>query len=388
MFESGDAEAARKLIGRHQAMVEGATPDCVISLYAIAIELAAEAGEADRAVETAHRLEELGRLRAEEGIQRAALGYRALLHANRGEADAAEVALDELAALEVMATDPLRSPVDALVRDVFRIRARLALGQAAEQLPEIEHLLVEDGRALNPRRRLRLTVLKALALQQLGRSAEALRTMTDALEEGLGGGSVQAFLGLGAHGSSLVRAARKAQPVGALGDPALVSDLRELVEAVERSSKPVIVAIHGMALGGGLELALAGHYRLAQPNTRFGFPEVSLGLLPGADGTQRLPRLIGASAALGLMLSGSPISAEKAASIGLVDELVAEGLIAAAIGLAERGVPVRRTGGLPIPSDLAEAVASAREKLAPVGAGQAQASIIACVAALDVDLGV
>ncbi|WP_284279080.1 enoyl-CoA hydratase/isomerase family protein, partial [Sphingobium jiangsuense] len=76
------------------------------------------------------------------------------------------------------------------------------------------------------------------------------------------------------------------------GDPRALEALRNLLLAVEDASKPVIMAIHGVALGGGLELTLAGHYRVAQAGARLGVPEVTLGLLPGAGGTQRLPRLI------------------------------------------------------------------------------------------------
>lgn len=124
-----------------------------------------------------------------------------------------------------------------------------------------------------------------------------------------------------------------------------VGELRELIEAVDATAKPVIMAIHGIALGGGLELALAGHYRVAAPGTKFGFPEVTLGILPGAGGTQRLPRVAGIAAALDLALSGRSIGAEEALRIGLIDEL-SEGdpldrALAAARRLAGDGV-VRR----------------------------------------------
>lgn len=100
--------------------------------------------------------------------------------------------------------------------------------------------------------------------------------------------------------------------------------LTELCNRIERCSKPVLAAIHGVALGGGLEVALAAHYRLALPDARLGLPEVQLGLLPGAGGTQRTPRLIGAAAALEMMLSGRQLGADEALRLGLIDTLAAD----------------------------------------------------------------
>jgi 3-hydroxyacyl-CoA dehydrogenase / enoyl-CoA hydratase / 3-hydroxybutyryl-CoA epimerase len=124
---------------------------------------------------------------------------------------------------------------------------------------------------------------------------------------------------------------------------------QEMVNRVETSSKPVVAAIHGACLGGGLELALACHYRLAtdHPKTQLGLPEVQLGLIPGAGGCQRLPRLIGARAALDLILTGKSERGAKALRLGLVDELVPPSILrATAVTAAERlvrdGLP-RRT---------------------------------------------
>ncbi len=117
---------------------------------------------------------------------------------------------------------------------------------------------------------------------------------------------------------------------------------------IENCSKPVIAAIHGAALGGGLEIALSAHYRLAVPSAKLGLPEVTLGLLPGAGGTQRTPRLIGVKAAIDLMLSGRHVGAKDALSLGLADKLgtgadaLAEG-IAYAEELVAAKAPVRRT---------------------------------------------
>lgn len=100
--------------------------------------------------------------------------------------------------------------------------------------------------------------------------------------------------------------------------PPLLPDVQKVIEA---SSKPVIAALHGAALGGGLETAMSCHYRIALPSVSLGLPEVTLGLLPGGGGTQRLPRLVGAEKALDMMLFGKPISGEQGAQLGLVDAL-------------------------------------------------------------------
>ncbi len=102
-------------------------------------------------------------------------------------------------------------------------------------------------------------------------------------------------------------------------------NLHELQDLIENSTKPVIAAIHGAALGGGLEVALVCHYRIAVPSAAVGLPEVHLGLLPGAGGTQRLPRIVGVEAALDIIAKGMPIKAEDALELGLIDELAGEG---------------------------------------------------------------
>jgi 3-hydroxyacyl-CoA dehydrogenase len=108
----------------------------------------------------------------------------------------------------------------------------------------------------------------------------------------------------------------------------------EVCNRIEAATKPVVAALHGTALGGGFEVALAAHWRVAQPGARVGFPEVTLGLLPGAGGTQRAPRLAGAKVALDLMLSGRPISAGQALAVGLIDEVADDDLIDAALARA------------------------------------------------------
>lgn len=98
--------------------------------------------------------------------------------------------------------------------------------------------------------------------------------------------------------------------------------LQDAQNAIENAPKPVIAAIHGTALGGGLEVALTCHYRVAVPSAKCGLPEVNLGLLPGAGGTQRLPRIVGPEKALEMMTAGSHVPAKECLAMGLVDELV------------------------------------------------------------------
>ncbi|HEU5076282.1 MAG TPA: enoyl-CoA hydratase-related protein [Polyangiaceae bacterium] len=126
------------------------------------------------------------------------------------------------------------------------------------------------------------------------------------------------------------------------GKVPLAPDVPEVVEFIDTAKKPVIAALHGTALGGGLELALACHYRVALASTRLGLPEVTLGLLPGAGGTQRLPRLIGVGAALEMIVGGGLITAPKAHTLGLVDAIVAEPLRENAQAFAERVLLERR----------------------------------------------
>ena len=114
--------------------------------------------------------------------------------------------------------------------------------------------------------------------------------------------------------------------------------LATVIEAIEASPKPVVAAISGLALGGGLELAMGCHFRVATPTALLGLPEVKLGLLPGAGGTQRLPRLIGLEAALNMIVSGEPVAAAKFEGTGLVDAIAPGDVVDAAVAFAERVV--------------------------------------------------
>ena len=134
------------------------------------------------------------------------------------------------------------------------------------------------------------------------------------------------------------------------GKPPLAPSLPDVLDALEALPKPVIVAIHGTALGGGLETAMAGHYRIADVRAKLGLPEVKLGLLPGAGGTRRAPRLMGIKAALDLMTDGAPISASAAISSGLVDRIAEGELLSAALAYAREllaaGAPPRPTSAI------------------------------------------
>ena len=125
------------------------------------------------------------------------------------------------------------------------------------------------------------------------------------------------------------------------GKPPIMPWLPQVVDRIEECTKPVVAAIHGTALGGGLEVALGCHYRVALPSAKLGTPEVKLGLLPGAGGTQRLPRVAGVRKALEMCAGGNPISAKDAFDCGLVDRLIEDDLIIHAVAYAEEVRDVR-----------------------------------------------
>jgi len=144
------------------------------------------------------------------------------------------------------------------------------------------------------------------------------------------------------------------------GKPPADPSLHTVLDLIERSSKPVVAAIHGTALGGGLEVTLACHYRVGAKGARFGLPEVKLGLLPGAGGTQRLPRVVGAQKALSMIVSGDPIGAPDALKFGLIDEMTDGDHTAAAVAFAEKVVAEKRP--LKKIRDLTDKIADAKGK--------------------------
>jgi len=167
------------------------------------------------------------------------------------------------------------------------------------------------------------------------------------------------------------------------GKPMVEPYLPTLVDMIEASDKPVVAAIHGTALGGGCEVALACHYRVAVPSAKLGTPEVKLGLLPGAGGTQRLPRVAGVRLALEMTAKGDPIAAQKAADAGLVDRIVGEGSLEAdAIAFARevKGArPIPRASEREVQPDPEAVAAFAKENGRRFRGFDAPAANIACV---------
>jgi 3-hydroxyacyl-CoA dehydrogenase len=153
------------------------------------------------------------------------------------------------------------------------------------------------------------------------------------------------------------------------GKPPREPLLGAVIDAIEASRKPVIAAMHGTPLGGGLELALGCHFRIAAPDTRLGLPEVKLGIIPGAGGTQRLPRLVGVDKAMTMILSGDSIPANEALEAGLIDEIVTGDLTSAALAFARRAVAEKRE--LALARDREDRLASARGDLANFDAAAA-----------------
>ncbi|MBL9069646.1 MAG: enoyl-CoA hydratase/isomerase family protein [Sphingopyxis sp.] len=148
--------------------------------------------------------------------------------------------------------------------------------------------------------------------------------LKDNFEAALADGGVKAIV-LRCDGATFIAGA----DISEFGKPPRGPDFNAVLNMIEASSKPVVAAIHGTALGGGLETALVCHYRVAVPSAKLGVPEVKLGLLPGAGGTQRLPRVVGVEAAATMTSLGDPLPAAKAKDLGLVDELAGEDSLAA-----------------------------------------------------------
>jgi len=173
------------------------------------------------------------------------------------------------------------------------------------------------------------------------------------------------------------------------GKPPLDPWLPEVLTAIENSKKPVIAAIHGTALGGGFEVALACHYRCAVASAMVGLPEVKLGLLPGAGGTQRVPRVAGVKAALDMITSGNPVPAVRAKDMGLIDEIItgddlAAGAVSYARDLLASGAPLKRIRDITINKETIEPgfFDNARKQLAKRARGQiAQDRIVSCIEA-------
>jgi 3-hydroxyacyl-CoA dehydrogenase len=153
--------------------------------------------------------------------------------------------------------------------------------------------------------------------------------LADALRQALADSATESIV-LHCKGRTFIAGA----DITEFGKPPKEPLLGAVIEAYDASSKPVIAAIHGTALGGGLEVALGCNYRVASPDAKCGLPEVKLGILPGAGGTQRLPRLVGVEKALDMIVGGDPISAKDAKAMGLVDAIIEGDLLEGAIAFA------------------------------------------------------
>ena len=193
--------------------------------------------------------------------------------------------------------------------------------------------------------------------------AHALRVaVREALQKAIDDPAVKAIvLNGGGRAFSSGAEIREFNTPAAIASP----NLRELIAAIEASPKPVVAAIHGFAMGGGLELSLGCHYRVAAPGAQLALPEVKLGLLPGAGGTQRLPRALGAERALEMIVSGNPVKSEAVAGTPLIDEIIEGDLLKGALAFAERvaAQPLRKLRDLPVKADDAF-FAEARKRIA------------------------
>jgi 3-hydroxyacyl-CoA dehydrogenase len=168
-------------------------------------------------------------------------------------------------------------------------------------------------------------------------SQHVRKGLHDGIKQATADGAVQAIV-IACSGRTFIAGA----DITEFGKPPAEPSLHSVLDLIEGSPKPVVAAIHGTALGGGLEVTLACHYRVGVKTARFGLPEVKLGILPGAGGTQRLPRVVGVEKGLSMMVSGDPIGADEALKAGLIDEIVDGDLAAAAVAFAEKVLNERR----------------------------------------------
>jgi enoyl-CoA hydratase len=159
-----------------------------------------------------------------------------------------------------------------------------------------------------------LNALNTAVLNELGQAFEELGTKEDVWGIILTGSGEKAFVA----GADI----KEMEPLDEPGAKAFAQKGQQLFTKIERFHKPIVAAVNGFALGGGCELAMACHFRVASSNAKFGQPEVALGLIPGFGGTQRLPRLVGKGAAMRLILTGEQIDAKTAEYIGLVEQVV------------------------------------------------------------------
>jgi len=186
-------------------------------------------------------------------------------------------------------------------------------------------------------------------------SQHVRKGLHDGIKQATADGAVQAIV-IVCAGRTFIAGA----DITEFGKPPSEPSLHVVLDLIEGSPKPVVSAIHGTALGGGLEVTLACHYRVGVKGARFGLPEVKLGLLPGAGGTQRLPRVVGVEKGLQMMVSGDPIGADEALRVGLIDEIVDGDLATAGVAFAEKVLDEQRP--LRKIRDLTDKIAAARSK--------------------------
>src|SRR5437773_6010888 len=210
---------------------------------------------------------------------------------------------------------------------------------------------------------------KSVDLERRGRVAvitvnnPPVNALSQHVRQGLRDGVTQAVADSGVAAIVITCAGRTfiaGADITEFGKPPQAPSLHEVLDLIESSPKPVVAAVHGTALGGGLEVTLACHYRVGVKDARFGLPEVKLGLLPGAGGTQRLPRVVGPQKALSMIVSGDPIRADEALKVGLIDEIVDGDLAAAGVAFAEKVLDEKRP--LKKIRDLDDKIAEAKTK--------------------------
>jgi 3-hydroxyacyl-CoA dehydrogenase len=168
-------------------------------------------------------------------------------------------------------------------------------------------------------------------------SQHVRKGLHDGIKQATADGAAQAIV-IACAGRTFIAGA----DITEFGKPPAEPSLHSVLDLIEGSPKPVVAAVHGTALGGGLEVTLACHYRVGVKAARFGLPEVKLGILPGAGGTQRLPRVVGVEKGLSMMVSGDPVGADEALKAGLIDEIVEGDLAAAGVAFAEKVLNERR----------------------------------------------
>jgi 3-hydroxyacyl-CoA dehydrogenase len=167
-------------------------------------------------------------------------------------------------------------------------------------------------------------------------SPDVISGLDAALDRASRDSAVRAIVIIGAGRTFVAGADIKGLEQLAWGSDSGAPEMHELLQKFEDSSKPIVMAMHGTALGGGLEVAMAGHYRVAVPDAQMGQPEVNLGIIPGAEGTQRLPRLVGLEKAIEMCVSGKPIKAADALGAGLIDRVIEGDLATGAAAFARQ----------------------------------------------------